>query len=169
MRALEPDTWPDLADAALRADIGSWLGGKLGSVRRRADLAAIDLAALLRAQLGRALAARLDRDLPPALALPHGQAPIDYTAPEPLAAARAQAFYGLDTTPRLAGGRVPLRLALLSPAGRPAAITADLAAFWRGGWAETRAALRGRYPKHDWPEEPWTSAAGSDGRRMNKA
>ena len=154
MRALEPDIWPDLADPALRADIGAWLGGQLGRVRRRADLAALDLAALLRARLGRALAARLDRELPPALTLPRGQAPIDYTAPEPLAAARAQAFYGLDTTPRLAGGRVPLRLALLSPAGRPAAITADLAAFWRGGWAETRAALRGRYPKHDWPEDP---------------
>lgn len=165
MRALEPEIWPDLSDAALRADPGAWLGGALGLVRRRADLAALDLAALLRARLGRALAARLDRELPPALVLPRGQAPIDYTAPEPLASARAQAFYGLDTTPRLAGGRVPLRLALLSPAGRPAAITADLAAFWRGGWAETRAALRGRYPKHDWPEDP----SRPNGHLMNKA
>ncbi|MGC8476579.1 MAG: ATP-dependent helicase HrpB [Acetobacteraceae bacterium] len=169
MRALEPEVWPDFSDAALRADIGAWLGGQLGSVRRRADLAALDLAARLRARLGRELAARLDRELPAVLPLPHGQATVDYTAPEPLAAARAQAFYGLDATPHLAGGRVPLRLALLSPAGRPAAITADLAAFWRGGWAETRAALRGRYPKHDWPEAPWNPGPRPDGRGMNKA
>ena len=72
----------------------------------------------------------------------------------PVASARAQAFYGLAATPRLAGGRVPLQLALLSPAGRPVAITADLAGFWRGGWADVRRDMRGRYPKHDWPEDP---------------
>jgi ATP-dependent RNA helicase HrpB len=92
--------------------------------------------------------------LPSHLSLPGGRAAIDYTGPVPQASARAQAFYGLRETPRLAGGRVPLRLALLSPAGRPAAITGDLAGFWRGAWAETRRALRGRYPRHDWPENP---------------
>ena len=71
-----------------------------------------------------------------------------------LAAARAQHFYGLASTPLLAGGRVPLRLALLSPAGRPIAITADLASFWRGAWLDARKDMRGRYPKHDWPEFP---------------
>ena len=154
MATLEPETWPDLSDVALRADVAGWLGPQLAGLRRLSEVAALDLAALLRARLDRALAARLDRELPEALALPQGRAPIDYTAPEPVASAKAQAFYGLSTTPRLAGGRVALRLALLSPAGRPVAITADLAGFWRGGWAETRAALRGRYPKHDWPERP---------------
>ena len=72
----------------------------------------------------------------------------------PVASARAQAFYGLTATPRLAEGRVPLQLALLSPAGRPVAITADLAGFWRGGWADVRRDMRGRYPKHAWPEDP---------------
>jgi ATP-dependent helicase HrpB len=72
----------------------------------------------------------------------------------PLASARAQAFYGMTGTPKLAGGRIPLQLALLSPAGRPIAVTADLAGFWRGGWADARRDMRGRYPRHPWPEDP---------------
>ena len=72
----------------------------------------------------------------------------------PVVSARAQAFYGLTETPRLAEGRVPLQVALLSPAGRPVAITADLTSFWRGGWADVRRDMRGRYPKHAWPEDP---------------
>jgi ATP-dependent helicase HrpB len=102
-------------------------------------------------------ARRLDRDLPTHLQLPGGRATIDYTQPVPVAEARAQAFYGLSETPRLAGGRVALRLALLSPAGRPAAITTDLAGFWRGGWADVRRDMRGRYPRHHWPDDPATS------------
>ena len=101
---------------------------------------------------------RLDAELPTQLALPGGRAAIDYTQPVPVASARAQAFYGLAATPGLAGGRVPLQLALLSPAGRPVAITADLAGFWRGGWADVRRDMRGRYPKHDWPEDPAAQA-----------
>ncbi len=81
----------------------------------------------------------------------------------PVASARAQAFYGLTATPALADGRVPLQLALLSPAGRPVAITADLAGFWRGGWADVRRDMRGRYPKHDWPEDPAKAGSGSAG------
>jgi ATP-dependent helicase HrpB len=72
----------------------------------------------------------------------------------PVASAKAQAFYGLTATPSLAEGRIPLQLALLSPAGRPVAITADLAGFWRSGWADVRRDMRGRYPKHPWPEDP---------------
>ena len=94
------------------------------------------------------------------MTLPRGRAPVDYTADPPVAAARAQAFYGLDTTPLLAGGRIPLALALLSPAGRPAALTRDLAGFWRGGWADMRRDMRGRYPRHDWPEQPWSEQPG---------
>ena len=121
---------------------------------RLADLARLDLTAILRGMLPWDLAARLDRELPRDLALPGGRAAIDYTEPVPIASARAQAFYGLTETPRLAGGRMPLRLALLSPAGRPIAVTADLAGFWRGAWADVRRDMRGRYPKHDWPEVP---------------
>ncbi len=80
---------------------------------------------------------------------------IDYTGPVPVAAARAESFYGLDATPLLAGGKIALQIALLSPAGRPIAITSDLKNFWRNGWLEARREMRGRYPKHDWPEMPW--------------
>ncbi len=155
LRALEPDAdWPDLSDPALRAAAATWLAPHLTGLRRLADLARLDLAAILRSALPRPLAARLDRLLPEHVALPHGRAAIDYTAPVPTAAARAQAFYGLGETPRLAEGRVALSLALLSPAGRPVAITGDLVHFWRYGWPELRKTMRGRYPRHDWPERP---------------
>jgi ATP-dependent helicase HrpB len=154
MRGLEPDVgWPDLSDAALAAD-RTWLVAPLHGCTRLSDLAALDIAAILRDRLGAARMRRLDAELPQRIALPGGHAVVDYTAPVPLAAARAQAFYGLAELPPLAAGRVPLRIALLSPAGRPAAITGDLAGFWRGAWAEVRRDLRGRYPRHHWPEHP---------------
>jgi ATP-dependent helicase HrpB len=153
MRALEPPDWPDLADAALDAD-RSWLEAAFSRV---AEVARLDLAAALRDLLSRGQAARLERELPTHLALPGGRAAVDYCQPVPVAAARAQAFYGLTATPGLAGGRVELRLALLSPAGRPVAITGDLAGFWRGSWAEVRRDMRGRYPRHHWPDDPATA------------
>jgi ATP-dependent helicase HrpB len=155
MRGIEPDArWPDLSDSVLVASAPVWLAPQLAGMTRIADLARLDLVAILRGMLPWALAARLDRELPRELTLPGGRAPVDYTAPVPVASARAQAFYGLAETPRLVGGRVPLRLALLSPAGRPVALTGDLAGFWRGAWADVRRDMRGRYPKHDWPEAP---------------
>ena len=153
LRTLDPDT-PDLADAALATGVQEWLAPHLHGAARLADVAALDLLAILRGLLGWERAVRLDRELPAHLALPGGRAPVDYAQPVPLASARAQAFYGLSETPRLAQGRVRLRLALLSPAGRPIAITADLAGFWRGAWADARKDMRGRYPRHDWPEDP---------------
>jgi ATP-dependent helicase HrpB len=154
MRGLEPDAgWPDLSDAALAADAATWLAPRLAGATSLAAVKRLDLLALLRGMLGGRLCAALDRALPDALALPGGRAPIDYTAPVPVAAARAQAFYGLTETPILAGGRVALRLALLSPAQRPVAITADIASFWAGAWAEVRRDMRGRYPRHDWPAD----------------
>ena len=153
LRGLDPDV-PDLSDAALAANVGEWLAPHLLGTAKLADAAGLDLTAILRKMLGWAHASRLDRDLPVHLPLPHGQAAIDYTQPVPVASARAQAFYGQGTTPALAGGRVRLQFALLSPAGRPVAITADLAGFWDGAWADVRRDMRGRYPKHDWPERP---------------
>ena len=153
LRGLDPAV-ADLADRALAADAADWLAPHLVGLRKLDALAGLDLAALLRGRLGWADAARLDRLLPTHLALPGGRAAIDYTGPVPLASARAQHFFGLAATPVLADGRVPVRLALLSPAGRPIAITADLAGFWRGAWADARRDMRGRYPRHDWPENP---------------
>ena len=151
MRALEPETWPDFSPAGLAASPETWAIPALAKLRTLAEL---DLAAALTQALGKALRHRLDQALPEHLALPHGEARVDYTLPTPQAAARAQAFYGLRETPKLAAGRIPLRLALLSPAGRPIAITADIASFWQTGWPDARRDMRGRYPKHDWPETP---------------
>ncbi len=153
LRNLDPDV-PDLSDTALTATVRDWLRPHLDGMTRLSALAELDLLALLRARLGGAAAARLDRELPTHLALRDRRAAVDYLQPVPLASARAQFFYGLDATPILAGGRVKLQLALLSPAGRPIAITSDLGGFWRGAWADARKDMRGRYPRHDWPEHP---------------
>ena len=154
-RRLEPEGgWPDLSDAALSAGVEAWLAPHLLGMSRLAELARLDLAALLREQLSWPLARWLDQELPEHLALPGGRAGVDYTQDPPLVSARAQAFYGLDRTPMLASGRVRPLLTLLSPAGRPIAVTGDLGGFWRAGWADARRDMRGRYPKHAWPEDP---------------
>ena len=153
LRTLDPAI-PDLSDSALAEAAPEWLAPHLVGRRKLEAVAALDLAALLRDRLGWDAASRLDRLLPTHLPLPGGRAAIDYAGPVPTASARAQHFYGLAETPRLADGRVPLQLALLSPAGRPIAITGDLAGFWRGAWADARRDMRGRYPRHAWPERP---------------
>jgi len=156
MRTMEPDAgWPDLSNAALAGTAQEWLAPHLAGMSRLADLNRLDLTAILQGLLSLELARRLHRELPRELMLPNGRAVVDYVEPVPTASARAQAFFGLTETPRLAGGRVALRLALLSPAGRPVAVTTDIAGFWRGAWADVRREMRGRYPKHDWPEGTW--------------
>ncbi len=154
MHGLEADIWPATDDTSLIATLEAWLAPYLYGCTRLADLANLDLCSVLLARLDWSLRERLDKELPTQLQLPHGRAKVDYTEPVPVAAARAQYFYGLAETPKLAGGRLPLRLALLSPAGRPIALTADIAGFWKGAWAEARRDMRGRYPKHNWPEDP---------------
>jgi ATP-dependent helicase HrpB len=154
MHGLEPDIWPAADDESLILNLENWLEPYLQGLTRLSDLARLDLAVLLAGRLDWNLKNRLDKELPEHLSLPGGRAAVDYTEPVPIAAARAQYFYGLAETPKLANGRVPLRLALLSPAGRPIALTADIQSFWRGGWADARRDMRGRYPKHKWPENP---------------
>ncbi len=154
MRRLEPG-WPDLSDAALLATLEEWLAPHVVGLDSLAALARLDLAAILRGRLGAERAATLESALPAQLVLPGGgRVAIDYTRDPPTLSARAQALFGLRELPPLAGGRLKLQVELLSPAGRPIAVTGDLGAFWRGGWAEVRKAMRGRYPKHDWPEDP---------------
>jgi ATP-dependent helicase HrpB len=154
MHGLEADTWPASDDDSLIASLEDWLGPHLHGLTRLGDLASLDLNTILLDRLDWTLKNRLEKELPTHLPLPGGRAAVDYTQPVPIASARAQYFYGLAETPKLAGGRVPLRLALLSPAGRPIALTADIAGFWRGAWADARRDMRGRYPKHNWPENP---------------
>ena len=154
MRGVD-ETYPDLSRAALAASVQVWLAPYLAGMTNLREAKSLDMYQLLRAQLTHEQAARLDRDLPAELNLRGGRVRIDYSGPVPVASARAHVFYGTDATPVLAGGKIKLQLGLLSPAQRPIAITADLAGFWRGGWADARRDMRGRYPKHDWPEEPW--------------
>ena len=156
MRTID-NSFPDLSDHALTED-RSWFLPHLHGLTRLAEVARLDLETILRGLMTWEQSSRLDRDLPTHLPLPGGRAAVDYTQPIPMAEARAQHFFGLTETPRLAGGRIELRLALLSPAGRPVAVTADLAGFWRGAWADVRKDMRGRYPRHYWPDDPATAA-----------
>ncbi|MGK2941101.1 MAG: ATP-dependent helicase HrpB, partial [Immundisolibacter sp.] len=159
MRRLEPDAgWPDLSDAALQGSLADWLGPYLPGLRRLEDLADGWLRTAVSSLLDRAQAQRLEAELPRELTINHRLRAIDYTADAPLLAVRLQDMFGQRDTPRLAGGRVALLLHLLSPAGRPLAVTADLAGFWGGAYAEVRKQMRGRYPKHPWPQDPLSAA-----------
>ncbi|MFC0031504.1 ATP-dependent helicase HrpB [Micromonospora chaiyaphumensis] len=150
------DEWPDVSDAALLAAAPAWLGPELARARRRADLARVDVAAALRRLLDWRQAARLDELAPERLPVPSGsRIRLDYADPAaPVLAVKLQETFGWPAAPRIADGRVPVLLHLLSPAGRPVAVTADLASFWRTGYPQVRAELRGRYPRHPWPEDP---------------
>jgi ATP-dependent helicase HrpB len=154
MRAIDPE-FPDLSRQALAATTQDWLAPYLAGFSNIKEAKSLDLCSILRAQMGHKQLSQLDHMLPTQLNLPGGPVAIDYSGPIPVAAARARNFYGLDATPELAGGKIALQLALLSPAGRPIAITADLRNFWRNGWADARRDMRGHYPKHHWPEMPW--------------
>ncbi|WP_033953223.1 ATP-dependent helicase HrpB [Streptomyces sp. CNQ431] len=151
--------WPDVSEEALLARAEEWLEPELGRARRRADLARVDAGACLRRLLPWAggEAGRLDELAPERLEVPSGsRVRLDYTDPErPVLAVKLQELFGLTGTPLVAG--VPVLVHLLSPAGRPAAVTADLASFWADGYRAVRAELRGRYPKHPWPENPATA------------
>ncbi|MFD5313641.1 ATP-dependent RNA helicase [Streptomyces sp. WAC8370] len=153
------EPWPDVADEALLDRVDTWLEPELSRARRRADLGRIDaseaLARLLPWASGEA--ARLDELAPERITVPSGsRIRVEYDDPEqPVLAVKLQEMFGLQRSPEVAG--VPLLVHLLSPAGRPAAVTADLASFWRDGYRGVRAELRGRYPKHPWPEDPATA------------
>ncbi|WP_431944579.1 ATP-dependent helicase HrpB [Micromonospora marina] len=153
------DDWPDVSDPALLARAGEWLGPELARARRRADLHRVDVAAALRRLLDWRQAARLDELAPERVAVPSGsRIRVDYADPAaPVLAVKLQETFGWRGVPRIADGRVPVLLHLLSPAGRPVAVTADLASFWRTGYPQVRAELRGRYPRHPWPEDPTTA------------
>ena len=159
------DPWPAVDDAALLAAAGDWLD--LTRARRRADLAKIDVASALRKLLPWSVAGRLDEIAPERLPVPSGsRVRVDYSDPAaPVLAVKVQEAFGWRDAPRLADGRVPVLLHLLSPAGRPVAVTSDLASFWATGYPQVRAELRGRYPRHPWPEDPTTA---EPTRRINR-
>ena len=147
-------------DDALLAAAPQWLGPELSRARRRADLGRVDVPTALRRLLPWQLAARLDEVAPERIAVPSGsRIRVDYADPAaPVLAVKVQETFGWQTTPRVGDGRVPVVLHLLSPAGRPVAVTGDLPSFWRTGYPQVRGELRGRYPRHPWPADPGTAA-----------
>ncbi len=160
------DPWPDVSDDALTADLEDWLGPELARIRGTRDLRRIDVVTALRRLLPWPQAGRLDELAPERVQVPSGSSVrVDYDGDQPVLAVRIQEVFGWSATPRLADGRVPLLLHLLSPARRPAAVTADLASFWATGYPQVRSELRGRYPKHAWPEDPTTEPPTRGARR----
>jgi ATP-dependent helicase HrpB len=161
LRRAESDEWPDLSDAALAATAADWLAPILQS---KTDLVALkpdELETALTALLPWSLRRRLDEEAPTHFAAPSGSSvPVDYQAEEgPKLSIRVQELFGLDRHPSIAGGRVPLVVELLSPARRPVQVTRDLPGFWRGSYAAVRTEMRGRYPRHPWPDDPLAAPA----------
>nr|WP_132030427.1 ATP-dependent helicase HrpB [Aquabacter spiritensis] len=160
LRRAEGEPWPDLSDAALTASLEDWLAPFLLGKSALAEIGADDLSNALRALLPHGLSARLEAEAPTHYEAPTGsRLPIHYGEDGPVLPVRVQEMFGLKTHPTIAGGRVPLTLALLSPAHRPIQVTRDLPQFWRGSWRDVRADMRGRYPKHPWPEDPEAAPA----------
>lgn len=150
--------WPAMDDTALLDAAPVWLGPELTSARRRADLAKINTHDALSRLLPWPAAGRLAELVPDRIAVPSGaRVRLDYGADEPVLPVKLQETFGWTATPTVADGRVPVLLHLLSPAGRPVSITRDLPSFWRDGYQQVRSELRGRYPKHPWPEDPTTA------------
>jgi ATP-dependent helicase HrpB len=149
--------WPDISDAALLGSLEEWLGPYLSGVTRLKDLSAQEFSNALYALLTWQQRRRVDVLAPTHITVPSGsRLAIDYTGTTPVLPVRIQEMFGASTTPAIADGRVTLILHLLSPAGRPAQITADLAGFWQNSYPEVKKELKGRYPKHAWPDDPLT-------------
>ncbi len=160
-RALPEENWPDFSPQGLTASLEAWLAPFLDKVRTRADLRRLDLLPALEARLGWSLRRRLDDLAPTHIPVPSGhRIPVDYgdeNGGEPVLAVKLQELFGLAETPRIAAGRVPVLLHLLSPARRPIQVTRDLRSFWDNAYPEVRRELKGRYPKHPWPDDPWNA------------
>ena len=163
-----PRPWPDVSDAVLSATLDEWLAPWLTGMSRRDHLARLDMTAIVAALLDWNQRQRLDEIAPTHLQVPSGsRIPIDYST-SPTVAVRLQEVFGLSATPAVGGGRVPLTLQLLSPAHRPVQVTKDLASFWARGYAEVKKELKGRYPKHYWPDDPTTAVATARARPRPK-
>ncbi len=163
---LDP-SWPDVSDAALAERLEAWLGPSLAGVRRLSDVAQADLSRALLRLVPWEFRNQLDQLAPERIEVPSGsRIAVDYADPgSPVLAVRLQEVFGVTDTPRVGGGRVPVTLHLLSPAYRPVQVTRDLASFWRSGYFEVRKDLRGRYPKHHWPDDPLRAAPVRGARR----
>lgn len=154
------DNFPDMSDAQLLEELEEWLAPFLDNVKSAKELAAIDLNGALKARIPYPLQHQIDKLAPTHYIVPSGsKIPIDYSGDIPVLAVRLQEMFGLDQTPTVANGRQPLLLHLLSPASRPIQITSDLPGFWRSSYDAVKKDLKGRYPKHYWPDDPLSATA----------
>ncbi len=164
------DDWPDVSEEALLATLEEWLGPHLTGVTRREHLARLDLLSLFEQRLDGNRRQRLEEGAPERLTVPSGsRLRLEYS-PEgasPVLAVKLQELFGLADTPRIAWGKVPVTLHLLSPALRPIQVTQDLKSFWERTYPEVRKALKGRYPKHPWPEDPWNAVPTAQAKRRS--
>lgn len=169
MARLFPDEgWPDLRDEALLASLADWLGPYLAKVRSLADLGALNLLPPMQGLLSWEQARRLDAEAPTHLTVPSGSR-ISLCYEEdgpPVLAVKLQEMFGLGETPTVGGGRAPVLLHLLSPAGRPIQVTRDLRNFWNKVYPEVKKELKGRYPKHPWPDDPWNAVPTRHAKRQ---
>jgi ATP-dependent helicase HrpB len=170
LRRAEGEEWPDLSDDALGRTAAGWLAPFLAGKTALSQIGADDLSAALDALLPWSLRKRLDSEAPTHFTAPTGSAvPIDYTAEQgPTVSIRVQELFGLATHPTIAGRRVPLVIELLSPAHRPVQVTRDLPGFWRGSYKDVKTDMRGRYPKHPWPDDPVHAPATRRAKRHGK-
>ena len=160
LQAQGQSEWPDVSDAALLAGLEQWLAPYLGRVSRLSHFANLDVSSIVHNLLKWPLPQRLDELAPHHIKVPSGSSVrLDYSEHPPILAVRLQELFGLADTPRIAGGRQVVKLHLLSPARRPVQVTQDLANFWRSTYAEVKKDLKGRYPKHYWPDDPLVAEA----------
>ncbi len=166
--AFPAEEWPDLGDERLLATLPEWLAPFLFGVRSRRDIFGLDVTAALRALFSREQLRLLEERAPTHITVPSGsRIEIDYVSgEEPFLAVKLQEMFGCADTPAIAGGRVKLLLHLLSPARRPVQVTRDLRGFWENGYREVKRELKGRYPKHPWPEDPWNAVPTAKTKRM---
>ena len=161
--------WPNVSDETLLATLETWLAPYLTHMSRLAHLSRLDMHSMLLAQLSWAQQRQLDEWLPTHIVVPSGsRIRVDYTHNPPVLAVRLQEMFGLADTPRIANGRLPVLLHLLSPAQRPVQVTQDLAGFWAGSYQDVKKDLKGRYPRHPWPEDPLSAPATRRAKRKGE-
>ncbi len=170
LRHAEGDEWPDLSDEGLARNSAEWLEPILTDKTARSQLSADELSGAVMAMVPWNLRRRLDAEAPTHFSAPSGSSvPIDYAAEQgPTVSIRVQELFGLAQHPAIAGGRVPLSIELLSPAHRPVQVTRDLPGFWRGSYSDVKAEMRGRYPKHPWPDDPLAAPATRRAKRRGE-
>jgi ATP-dependent helicase HrpB len=170
LRRAKPEEWPDLSEEGLARTVSTWLEPLLMDKMARSDIATDELSDAVMSLVPWTLRKQLDVEVPTHFLAPTGSAaPIDYDAEQgPTISIRVQELFGLPVHPAIAGGRVPLTIELLSPAHRPVQVTRDLPGFWRGSYAQVRTEMRGRYPKHPWPEDPLSAPATRRAKRRGE-